>query len=120
MAAEICIKITAMKTTLTFILLTGLSILAFCQTKTNATNTVKTKPASTTAKTTTASKHTKPAKVDKTKKDTRSCNLEKQYMPHQDKMVYACPKCSYESQDSGTGRCPKDSCRLKYQQKSIF
>jgi len=113
-------KLTAMKTTLTFILLAGLSISAFCQTKTTTTNTVKTQPESTATKTTAASKHTKPAKVDKTQNDTRSCNLEKQYMPYQNQMVYACPKCSYEAKDSGTGKCPKDGRKLQYQHKSIF
>ena len=113
------LKSTAMKTTLTFILAIGFSASTFCQVKTT-TNIIKAKPLSTITKsgTTTTNKHTLPEKKDKTKME---CPKEKYYKPNnQVQMVYACPKCSYESKDSGTGKCPKDGYRLKYQQESLF
>ncbi|HXP51151.1 MAG TPA: hypothetical protein VN922_14430 [Bacteroidia bacterium] len=102
-----------MKTTLTFIFVCSLGIIGFSQTKT--TTTIKTKPTTAAKVTTTAS--AKPDNSVHSQEKPRTiqhCKMEKSCTHLTSRYMYECPKCSYESQDSGTGKCPNDGYKLRY------
>ena len=97
--------------TLTFILVSGISISGFCQARVNTTSTTKIKPSASLVSTTSAKKTSAPAE-----KPAKSCSfkeykMEKQQM--QTRTYYKCPKCDYESNEKGKGVCPKDGSELK-------
>jgi len=105
-----------MKTTLTFILVCSLSISGFCQNK--PTTAIKTKPVTAAVKTsTTITKPVPVAERHKKPKDNGLCKMPKSCVYCAYHIEYECPKCDYESQDSGTGKCPNDGTHLKHIQE---
>ena len=107
-----------MKTTIALILCCSLSIAGFSQVKTNTTTAIKTKPVTAATKTSTASiKSTPTAERHKKQKDNGVCKMERSCVHCSSHIEYECPKCDYESQDSGTGKCPNDGAHLKHVQE---
>ena len=106
-----------MKTTLTFLLLSGISITGFCVGKTTPVNVSKTKPANSTKLVAVSTKPTASVERHKKPHTDKECKMEKRCM-HLSYYYYVCPKCGYDTDADGI--CPRDSNQLEFRRDLLF